>query len=102
MITRNRWTTEEDKVIISHVKNHPENINLGLIGAKEALENRTFSAVQQRYYRIKDKHGVLFLTHSSKKAYVNRKNIATASKNLLGYNIRASIWSKILKLLKLN
>ena len=102
MITRNRWTVEEDKVIISHVKNHPENINLGLIRAKEALENRTFSAVQQRYYKIRDKYGILFLIHSSKKAYVNRKNITTTSKNLLGYSIRASIWSKILKLLKLN
>lgn len=89
------WTNDEDVVIISHIKAHPENIRLALETAA-AETGRTFAACQARWYthisKHTDKYHTCFVTISKGKYAKNRKTVKTA----IPEHSNSSIWARIL------
>lgn len=82
MRTRKRFTDEEDQVIISKVKENPNNL-LEAFRKAAAEINRDWRVISQRWY-VKNKHqaalrdrcGHCFLLHGSRTLNINRKNVS--------------------------
>lgn len=81
MISHKRWTDDEEQVIISKVKNNPNNLCKAFREAASEL-NRTVISVTQHWYMksatksaLKDRCGNCFFTYSNKSLNINRKNI---------------------------
>lgn len=74
MKTSTKWSEENDKILITHVQESPDN----LVSAfnKTALDlGRTVSAVQNRWYGILKHRTKTFLLKSDKTENINTKNI---------------------------
>jgi hypothetical protein len=69
------WTKQEEKTIISCIKNNPENLSKAFACAAEVI-NRSTQSVSNRYYtHIRNKKAI-FQTSSSKSVFVNSKNVS--------------------------
>ena len=95
-MARNRsWTEDEDKVIISHIKNDPSNIKEALKIAANEL-GRTYGACQSRWYmyisKHEDKYHTCFVTISRKRYAKNRKNV----KMDIPEHSKGSVWTRLL------
>lgn len=73
-MARNKFTPEEDKMIVEAIKKNPQNIHKCFVALAPKL-NRTVDSIRVHYYsRIaKDNSNKLFLTVSSRKKYTNYK-----------------------------
>ena len=76
-MTRNRFTPEEDKMIVEAIKKNPQNIHKCFIALAPKL-NRSVDSLRVHYYsRIaKDNSNKLFLTVSS----INRPEYRVSAK----------------------
>ena len=98
-MSRNKWEPAEERVLIDQVKRHPNNLQEAFNQAARILENRTAKACQQRWYRRKNDIEPCFLTIGHCNHNVNRKIITpTTSDNTKAH--KASLWSKLISLLK--
>lgn len=96
MITRKRWSSEEDQVIIDLISKNPNNLKKAFREASIAL-NRSVDSCRIRWYSniIKNKNTpTCFITISKKTKSINSKNGKTAKNTI-------SLWKKLLNLLKL-
>lgn len=91
-----RWTREEELVILSYVKQYPNNLKYAFEKAALSL-NRTTRGVHSRYYEKLKNNNTCFVTVSSKYKAVNTKNGKKEKQNKTNTNI----FKKILKLLGL-
>ena len=75
MRTYKRWTKEEELVILSNVKENPENLLKAFaITAKEL--NRSEASIRLRWYKhLKNSYSPVFMVYSNKKAIINGKNL---------------------------
>lgn len=92
-----KWDEEKDKYLLDYIGKHPNNIHL----AFEHLANKyntSICSIQNRYYKTKKNHSVVFTTIGKKTQSPNTKNIPYDS---LEKPEKHSIWSKLKKLLKL-
>lgn len=73
-MTRNRFTLEEDKMIVEAIKKNPQNIHKCFVALAVKL-NRSVNSIKCHYYNkiVKDDSNKLFLTVSSRKKYTNYK-----------------------------
>lgn len=73
-MARNRFTPEEDKMIIETIKKNPQNIHKCFVALATKL-NRSIDSIRCHYYSkiVKDNSNKLFLTVSSRKKYTNYK-----------------------------
>lgn len=81
MGTWNRFTDEEDQVIISKVKETPNNLSEAFRKAANEID-RDWKTISQRWYTknkhqaaLKDRCGHCFLTYGGKSLNINRKNV---------------------------
>lgn len=75
MRTYKRWTKEEDLVILSNVKENPENLLKAFAITAKKL-NRSEVSIRMRWYKhLKDSHSSIFMVYSNKKAIINGKNL---------------------------
>lgn len=75
MRTYKRWTKEEELVILSNVKENPENLLKAFAIAAKKL-NRSEASIRLRWYnRLKDSYSPVFMVYSNKKAIINGKNL---------------------------
>lgn len=82
MGTWNKFTDEEDQVIISKVKENPNNLSEAFRKAATEID-RDWKVISQRWY-VKNKHqaalrdrcGHCFLLHGSRTLNINRKNVS--------------------------
>lgn len=82
MGTRKRFTDEEDQVIISKVKENPNNL-LEAFRKAAAEINRDWRVIKQHWYvknkhqtALKDRCGHCFMTYGGKSLNINRKNVS--------------------------
>lgn len=96
-----RYTNEEDKVIIDCVKRNPQNLTEAFKKAERILEGRTFISVMNRwYYHLAKKPDTkCFVTIGVKSKNMNRK-VVTKYTSDNTESIKTSLWNKILKLFK--
>lgn len=98
-MSKHRWTAEEDSVLVSQVKQHPNNLQdaFKAVGAKLGLPK---SSCQARWYYISKKKGVqaAFLTMTEKKAFRNRKVVLTP--NVGKHQVRRNVFTIIFNHLK--
>lgn len=75
MRTYKRWTKEEELVILSNVKENPENLLKAFAIAAKKL-NRSEASIRMRWYNhLKDSYSPVFMVYSNKKAIINGKNL---------------------------
>lgn len=81
MKTRRIFTDEEEQVIISKVKENPNNLSKAFREATNQI-NRSYDVIKQHWYAkgttraaLKDRCGHCFLTYGGKSLNINRKNI---------------------------
>lgn len=103
MITKKRWTEEEDRLLVQAITANPTNIKEALMQVSKTLD-RTFYACHLRWYRVlsitqnSTKASTLFMTVGSKTVYKNRKN---SSSNSTIKPIKSNLWNTIKKFLKI-
>lgn len=109
MITRKRWTVEEDYVLVQAVKANPHNLKECFRTVSKQL-GRTEKAAMLHWYKVlsnpnnKKYVGTMFVTLGRKAVYVDRKNhyvTATGNTIIAPKPINPSLWSKIKKFLGL-
>ena len=75
MRTYKRWTKEEELVILSNVKENPENLLKAFAITAKKL-NRSETSIRMRWYKhLKDSYSPIFMVYSNKKAIINGKNL---------------------------
>ena len=103
MVTRKRWTTEENNILVQAIKANPHNIKKACIYAATKLKGRTPKACELHWYRViapannLTKFGVSFLAVGPKTIYKNRKN----SGNSTVQPEKNTLWDRIKKLIGL-
>ena len=103
MVTRKRWTTEENNILVQAITANPHNIKKACRYAATKLEGRTPKACELHWYQAiapannTTKLGVSFLAVGPKTIYKNRKN----SGNSTAQPEKNTLWTKIKKLIGL-
>ena len=96
---KRRWTNDEEQVIISKVRQYPNNLTKAFREASVELE-RSERAICQHWYNVIRNNEIVFMTIGSKTKNINTKNTIQG-----GYDntekVKVSIWRRILKLLGL-
>ena len=104
MITRRRWTKEEDERLVQVIKDHPHNRTEAFTIASTIL-NRTVSAISQRWYNVLSNPestkytGCCFTMLGEASSLVNRSMITP---KVVPMDHKPSIWYRIKKLLGIN
>lgn len=100
MITKKRWTDEENNILVQAITANPHNIKEACRYAATKLEGRTSNACYRHWYQViapannPTKLGVSFLAVGPKTIYKNRKNSISKVKPE-----KYTLWKKIIKLL---
>ena len=94
MKTSKRWTEDEEKVLLSHLENNPNNFIAAFKAAAEELEGRSVKSVQQHWYTNLQKTNKVFITCSSKKRLPINKKVSKET-----FPIKKSKWKRILEIL---
>ena len=103
MITKKRWTDEENNILVQAITANPHNIKEACRHAATKLEGRTPKACELHWYRViapannPIKLGVSFLAVGPKTIYKNRKN----SGNSTVQPEKSTLWTKIKKFIGL-
>ena len=99
MTTKRRWTNKEEQVLISQVRQSPNNLARAFRATSEIIE-RNPHCVEQHWY-LKTRHsGTIFMTIGSNTKNSNskvvRENTTDNTKS-----VQLPVWRRILKLLGL-
>ena len=94
MKTSKRWTEDEERVLLSHLDNNPNNFTVAFKAAAEELEGRSVKSVQQHWYANLQKTNKVFITCSSKKRLPINKKVSKET-----FPIKKSKWKRILEIL---
>lgn len=103
MVTKKRWTDEENNILVQAITANPNNIKETCRYASKQLKNRSEKACSLHWYKVLSpkndttKTGITFMTISSKAICNNRKNGNSISLQTK----KSTIIDKIKKLLKL-
>ena len=103
MVTKRRWTDEENNILVQAITANPHNISEACKYASTQLEGRTSSACVFHWYGVlapaknPTKVGVAFMAISPKTVYKNRKNSGNTSVK----PERDTLWTKIKKFIRL-
>ena len=100
-MARKRWTKEEDKVLITQVQKHCDNLSMAFRETSRILGDRSFLAIQYRWYaylKNREENTVCFVLAGKNYSLKNSKK---SSKNIKLKKHRVTIWTKIKKLLNL-
>ena len=97
--TSNKWSAEEDAVLLRYVKNYPHNLHKSFMMVSEHLSDagtpRTPTAVKAHWYSVLSKkpEALCFFTASAKHVSKNRKNG-------MGVESTPSIWRRLLNVIR--
>lgn len=98
MKSKQKWTIEEEKVLIDQTQKNPGNLTKAFAETAELI-NRTEKAITLHYYEViaKGKSKVLpdsyvYMTISANKAMVNKK-IVNKEEDYI--NVKPSLWQRI-------
>nr|DAG89264.1 MAG TPA: MYB PROTO-ONCOGENE PROTEIN, TRANSCRIPTION REGULATION, MYB, C-MYB.58A [Crassvirales sp.] len=103
MVTKKRWTKEEEEILVQAITANPHNITEACRYASTQLEGRTHSACVFHWYKAlapaknPTKVGITFIAVGPKTVYKNRKN----SGNAFVKPERSTLWTKIKKFIGL-
>lgn len=102
----NKYTKEEDMIILECISSSPNNLQEGFRQASLRI-NRTTGAICVHYYdKLKtDPNHTIFMTVSGKKVSRNGKNTYMVGNRRRGSSVQhhpISLWGKLLRLFKLN
>lgn len=97
--TNKRWSKEEEQVLLNCVKENPNNLQKAFKLAAIELK-RSISSCSNRWYQTLNKTEVCFVTIGTKTKNKNKK-IVTDNTSDNTETVKATIWEKIKKLLKL-
>ncbi len=103
MVTRKRWTKEEEEILVQAITANPHNISKACKYASTKLEGRTEKACSFHWYNVlapadnPTKLGISFISVGSKTICKNRKN----SNMIVANPEKTTLWVKIKKLLNL-
>lgn len=104
MVTKRRWTDEENNILVQAIIANPHNIQGACKYAATKLEGRTPKACELHWYQViapannPTKLGVSFLAVGPKTIYKNRKNSGSS----IVQPEKSTLWAKIRKLIGLN
>lgn len=92
--TNRRWTRAEEEILLSHVKQNPQNLHNCFIAVGRTT-GRSAKAVASHWYTrtSKDPDNLCFFTASSRHVSKNRKN----GEGVVSTN---SIWQRFLRVLR--
>lgn len=102
MATRRRWTEEEDRVLLSKIRENPGNLKQAFIETAEEL-GRNPQGVTTRWYKVlapknlNNRANTVFMTYSAQKINCNRKLSYTGTQQPAP--VRKSKWRRILDIL---
>lgn len=103
MVTKKRWTKEEEEILVQAITANPHNITEACRYASTQLEGRTHIACVFHWYKAlapaknPTKVGITFIAVGPKTVYKNRKN----SGNAFVKPERNTLWTKIKKFIGL-
>ena len=103
MVTKRRWTDEENNILVQAITANPHNIREACRHAATKLEGRTPRACIRRWYEViapannPTKLGVSFLAVGPKTIYRNRKNSGSSTVQ----PEKSTLWTKIKKFIGL-
>lgn len=91
--TIRKWTEEEDRILLQHVKNSPQNLSRCFLAVSEVI-HRSPKAVAAHWYTVVSKNSdtICFFTASSHSVSKNRKNGS-------GIQYTRSIWQRLLDII---
>lgn len=91
--THRKWTEEEDRLLLQHIKNSPQNLSRCFLAVSEAT-GRSSKAVAAHWYNTLSKNSdtVCFFTASSHNVSKNRKNGT-------GTQCTRTIWQRLLDII---
>lgn len=82
-----KWTDDEEKVIISKIKENPNNLSQAFKEASIELD-RSIATIRQHWYigtpkrpALKSRCGCCFMTYGGKSLNINRKNVSINTSN---------------------
>lgn len=99
MTARRRWTNEEEQVLISQVKQSPNNLARAFRATSEIV-GRSFKCVEVHWYTKTRHSGTIFMTIGSNTRNINSKNVRENTTDNTE-SVQLPIWRRILKLLGL-
>lgn len=95
MVTRKRWTQQEERVLLNQVSRSPQNLQKAFEVAAEIL-GRTRAACEFRwYYILKHRENSVAFTLVSNKIATKNSKVGGVTKK-----IKKSLWDKIKELFK--
>lgn len=100
MVTRKRWTIEEEEILVQAITANPHNIKQACEEASNKLTNRTKNSCVNHWYQVMAplnkpaKLGVSFVTVGSKTICNNRKNTSISVKPS-----KFTLWDKLKRFL---
>ena len=103
MVTKKRWTDEENNILVQAIIANPHNIREACRHAATKLEGRTPRACIRHWYKViapannLTKLGVSFLAVGPKTIYKNRKNSGSSTVQ----PEKNTLWTKIKKFIGL-
>lgn len=95
--TKRKWTNNEEQVLISQVKIHPQNLTEAF-RVTSTLIDRTEDSIRQHWYLKCNKESYCFMTIGNKTVNLNRKIVTPTTTNNTD-NISATKWARILAIL---
>lgn len=99
MTVRKRWTNDEEQVLISQVRQHPNNLVRTFKETSELLE-RSEHSVRLHWYNNTRHNNIVFMTVGPKTKNINTKNTIHGKYDNTE-RVQLPIWRRILKLLGL-
>ena len=103
MVTKRRWTDEENNILVQAITANPHDIKEACKYAATKLKGRTPKACELHWYQViapannPTKFGVSFLAVDPKTIYKDRKN----SGNSIVQTEKNTLWARIKKLIGL-
>lgn len=99
MSTKKKWTNDEEQVVISKVRNNPNNLLRAFREASIEL-GRTPESIVYRWYKggLREKSAKVFITCGSKTVNVNRKIVSDKTSDNTR-ELTKSKWRRIISIL---
>jgi len=92
--TCKRWTEEEDQRLLRHITAFPQNLNACFMAVAEET-GRSVTAVSAHWYSVLSKRPEVYCFFTASSHHVARNR-----KNGVGVESNASIWQRLLNIIK--
>lgn len=99
MTTRRKWTNEEEQVLISQVRQSPNNLAKAFRATSEIIERSTHCVEQHWYTKTRHSEAIFMTVSANNTISTNQKNVLYSTND--NTHEVVSIWRRLLRFLGL-